>query len=118
MSSRVISLSLSLFLSSQAPAGELGSRDPPSSVDLADVARLACCSLQYTRVIKYGGLGVDLARPADQDLYLTQLPSYEYRDLVTTAPSDSSLAHGFSCTLHRSIRIRIRRVIERYLTHT
>lgn len=27
-------------------------------------------------------MGVDLARPADQDLYLTQLPSYEYRDLV------------------------------------
>ena len=28
------------------------------------------------------GLGVDLTRPAGQDLYLTQLPSYEYRDLV------------------------------------
>lgn len=38
--------------------------------------------IQDTRVVKYGGLGVDLARPADQDLYLTQLPSYEYRDLV------------------------------------
>jgi hypothetical protein len=38
--------------------------------------------IQNTRVVKYGGLGVDLARPADQDLYLTQLPSYEYRDLV------------------------------------
>lgn len=35
-----------------------------------------------TRVIKYGDWGVDLARPAGQDLYLTQLPSYEYRDLV------------------------------------
>lgn len=37
---------------------------------------------QCSRVIKVRGLGVDLARPAGQDLYLTQLPSYEYRDLV------------------------------------
>lgn len=30
---------------------------------------------------------MDLARPADQDLYLTQLPSYEYRDLVAMTNS-------------------------------
>jgi len=75
---------------SQAPAGDSLSFSlslslfPGSHPRVVDVVRLACCSSQYTRVIKYGGLGVDLARPADQDLYLTQLPSYEYRDLVTT----------------------------------
>lgn len=36
----------------------------------------------YQRVFKYGDWGVDFARPAGQDLYLTQLPSYEYRGLV------------------------------------
>lgn len=31
---------------------------------------------------------MDLVRPAGQDLYLTQLPSYEYRDLVMDSEDD------------------------------
>lgn len=37
---------------------------------------------KFKGFVKVRGLGVDLARPADQDMYLTQLPSYEYRYLV------------------------------------
>lgn len=48
---------------------------------LESIIHLSCIS--YTRYKgQVRGMGVDLARPADQDLYLTQLPSYEYRDLV------------------------------------
>lgn len=57
------------------------SRDPLEDVDII-YPFFFLFLIQDTRVVKYGGLGVDLARPADQDLYLTQLPSYEYRDLV------------------------------------
>lgn len=37
---------------------------------------------------------MDLARPAGQDLYLTQLPSYEYRDLVAVT-CNRSIAYDF-----------------------
>lgn len=40
-------------------------------------------SYKIQGLLSTGDWGVDLARPADQDQYLTQLPSYEYRDLVT-----------------------------------
>lgn len=76
---------------------------------------LACfVTRRYTRVIKYGGLGVDLARPADQDLYLTQLPSYEYRDLV--AIYDQLDRHDFPravynlCSLISLTLSRVRRI--------
>lgn len=53
---------------------------------------------------------MDLARPADQDLYLTQLPSYEYRDLVAMINSIVTIFFALRFSLLSNLSLSLSRV--------